>query len=90
MEAAARHARSVASVERWYTVVSAADATNLMQLRASFADVDQVGNSLVFNVGGNNYRLVCCVHWPGCRLFFRALLTHAEYDRMNVEALCPE
>lgn len=61
-----------------------------MELRACLAAVDQVGNALVFNIGGNSYRLICCVDWRRQRLYFRALLTHAEYDRTKVEELCPE
>lgn len=63
-------------------------AANLMQLRVVFADVDQVGGALVFNVGGNSFRLICCVRWHRQSLLFRALLTHAECDRINVEDLC--
>ena len=88
-QAASRHARSVASVDRWYALISAVEAGNLVALRAYFATVDQVGNALVFNIGGNNYRLICCVDWPRQRLYFRGLMTHAEYDRTNVEDLCP-
>jgi mRNA interferase HigB len=86
--AAARYPLSVASVERWLETIAVAQAANLMELRNYFNHVDQVGTALIFNVGGNNFRLVCCVRWHRQSLLFPALLTHAEYDRTNVEDLC--
>ncbi len=89
LKAAKRHPDSIASATRWLAVITAAECSSLMDLRKFYPSADQVGKTLVFNVGGNNYRLLCCVSWELRRLFFRALLTHAEYDRVKVEALCP-
>ena len=63
--------------------------SDLIDVRKFHLSADQVGKTLIFNLGGNNYRLPFCVSWELRRLFFRALLTHAEYNRVNVEALCP-
>ncbi|MFN7920927.1 MAG: type II toxin-antitoxin system HigB family toxin [Bryobacteraceae bacterium] len=87
--AARRHPSSMAAVERWFFAITRLDAPGLVALRKVFPATDQVGNTLVFNIGGNNFRLLCCVDWLRQWLFFRALLTHAEYDRTNVEELCP-
>lgn len=89
LKAARRHPNSMAPVARWLTVITPADCGGLMDLRKFYPSADQVGKTLIFNVGGNNYRLLCCVSWELRRLFFRALLTHSEYDRVNLEALCP-
>ncbi len=89
LKAAKLHPDSVAPVTRWLTVITAADCSGLMDVRKFYPSTDQVGKTLVFNVGGNKYRLLCCVSWELRRLFFRALLTHAEYDRVDLEALCP-
>lgn len=89
LKAARRHPDSVAPVTRWLIVITAAECGNLMDVRKFYPSADQVGKTLIFNVGGNNFRLLCCVSWEFRRLFFRALLTHSEYDRVNVEALCP-
>ncbi|MGH7950101.1 MAG: type II toxin-antitoxin system HigB family toxin [Candidatus Binataceae bacterium] len=34
----------------------------------------------VFNIGGNNYRLIAAIHFNTQRLFVHHLLTHPEYD----------
>ncbi|MCC6535976.1 MAG: type II toxin-antitoxin system HigB family toxin [Bryobacterales bacterium] len=89
LKAAERHTRGRAAVERWCELIAGTDARSLVELRRVFPSADQVGGALVFNVGGNNFRIVCCVDWAAQRLFFRTLLTHAEYDDVNVEELCP-
>lgn len=89
LEAAKRHAESMAPVTRWLAVITAAECASLTDVRKFYPSADQVGKTLIFNVGGNKYRLLCCVSWELRRLFFRRLLTHAEYTRVNVEALCP-
>jgi mRNA interferase HigB len=89
LKAARHHPDSVAPVTRWLAVITAAECGSLMDVRKFYSSADQAGKTIIFNIGGNNYRLLCCVSWGLRRLFFRALLTHAEYDRVNVEALCP-
>ena len=79
----------MAPVSRWLMVMTAADCGSLADIRKFYPSADRVGKTLIFNAGGNNYRLLCCVSWELRRLFFRALLTHAEYDRVDVEAQCP-
>lgn len=87
--ASRRHPRCAAAVDRWLFIARQADGRSLVELRRTFAGADQVGNTLVFNIGGNAYRLMCCVDWKRQWLFFRTLLTHAEYDRVRPEDLCP-
>jgi len=50
-------------------------------LRATFPSADQVGKLTVFNIGGNAARLIAAVHYNRRRIYIRAILTHAEYDR---------
>jgi len=40
-----------------------------------------VGNLIVFNIGGNNYRLITSIHFNRAKVYIRHVLTHAEYDR---------
>lgn len=89
MTAARRHPASLPSVERWYDLLTAATCGSLNELRRTFPTADQVGNTLIFNIAGNNFRLLGCVDWADRRVFFRELLTHAQYDKINPEHLCP-
>jgi mRNA interferase HigB len=35
----------------------------------------------VFDVAGNNYRVVVVVHYRGKRIYVREVMTHSEYDK---------
>lgn len=56
------------------------------ELRRTFPSADLVAVSsgrkvLVFNVGGNEFRLVCAVHFNTGMVFALRLLTHADYSK---------
>jgi mRNA interferase HigB len=52
---------------------------NLIELKAVFLMADWVSERVVFNLG--SYRLICGVSFRRQTLFFKALLSHAEYDK---------
>ena len=55
--------------------------SSFTRLRTIFPAADQVDNKTVFNIGGNKYRLIAAIHYNRRRVYIRAILTHAEYDR---------
>jgi mRNA interferase HigB len=67
----------------WYQRVSNSEFQNFNGLRQVFPSADQVGNFTVFNVSGNNYRLITYIDYDYQTVFVRAVLTHAEYDKEN-------
>jgi mRNA interferase HigB len=51
------------------------------ELRATFPSADVVGDLIVFNIGGNKYRLIASIHFNRGKVYVRHVLTHREYDR---------
>jgi len=49
-------------------------------VKASFANASLVGNCVVFNIGGNHYRLVTRILYPSQKVFILKVMTHEEYD----------
>jgi len=49
-------------------------------VKATFTSASLVGNCVVFNIGGNKFRLVTRVLYPGQKVFVLKVLTHREYD----------
>ena len=43
------------------------------------------GNRVVFNLGGNKYRLVVRINYPYRVVYIRFVGTHADYDRIDAE-----
>jgi mRNA interferase HigB len=54
---------------------------NLAELRSALKSADNVGDLIVFNIGGNKYRLVASVHFNRGKVYIRHILSHEEYDR---------
>ena len=66
-------------------LVEDADWKNLTDLRSVIRSADEVvvesGRTVVvFNIGGNKYRLVTRVLYPSQKVFILKLMTHKEYD----------
>ena len=68
-------------VASWFKNAKAARWDNIHDVRQSFADADQIGQVLVFNIRHNRYRLIATVFYPTRTIYVKALLTHREYDR---------
>lgn len=49
-------------------------------VKADFASASIVGSCIVFNVGGNKYRLVTRILYPSQKVFILKVMTHKEYD----------
>lgn len=72
----------------WYATVSNAAWSNFADVRATFNSADYVsGGKIVFDVGGNKYRVVALIGFRTQRVFILFVGTHAEYDRIDVVEL---
>lgn len=69
-------------VRAWYTHVNDKSVAwqSWSDFKADFASASIVGNCVVFNIGGNKYRLVTRVLFPSQKVFVLKAMTHAEYD----------
>ena len=77
------HPDSESSLRHWITVLKAAKWRHFADVKKVFGSADQVGKYTVFNIGGNKYRLITVIHYNVQKVFVRAILTHADYDRDN-------
>src|SRR5258708_39132424 len=80
------HAASEEALRRWHKVVNRAHWTNWADLKATFPHADLVKASsgttfVVFNVGGNSYRLVARILFEYGRVYIKRVMTHAEYSK---------
>ena len=48
-----------------------------------FLGADLVANFTVFNISGNNYRLITYIDSQAQIIFIRDVLIHADYDKEN-------
>ncbi len=72
-------------LEKWIQVVKEARWGNWSQLKSTFRTADLVPAGVkkfvVFNIGGNKYRLVTIVNFEGQIVIVEVALTHSQYDK---------
>ena len=75
-------------LERWYADVEEAEWHNFSDLKSDYPSADFVGNQhYVFNIKGNNYRLVVVVKFTMGYVFIRWVGTHQEYDKIDCSTI---
>ena len=78
-----KHSTAKNSLLLWYDRITKSDLENFAQLRQLFPSADLVGNLTVFNISGNNYRLITYIDYQAQIIFIRDVLIHADYDKEN-------
>ena len=73
----------------WYALVTKASWAGPWDIKAQFGTtVDFVGdNRVIFDIGGNNYRLVVRVSYQFKQVLVKFVGTHADYDKIDPEAV---
>lgn len=75
-------------LERWYDIALHARWKTLYDIKADFSATDYVGNQrYVFNIKGNDYRLVVVVKFTPGLIFIRWVGTHNEYDKIDCSTI---
>lgn len=84
----ADHADAATPLERWYDIALHAQWKTLSDIKADFPSADYVGNQhYVFNIKGNDYRLVVVVKFTPKFIFIRWVGTHADYDKIDCSTI---
>jgi mRNA interferase HigB len=85
-----REAAARSPLEGWFRVVNDKQLTwhDFHDVKATFGNASLVGDCIVFNIGGNKFRLVVKINYRTHNVFVRAVLTHEEYDKDNWKADC--
>ena len=83
-----KHARSRSSLNTWYEVTLKAIWKNYDDVKKTFGSADIYGDCVIFDIGGNNYRLIANVNYESEQVYVSAVLTHAEYDKGKWKKAC--
>ncbi|HYJ91704.1 MAG TPA: type II toxin-antitoxin system HigB family toxin [Pyrinomonadaceae bacterium] len=68
------------AMREWRDTVKAADWGNFADVRQTFNHADVYHDCVIFDVGGNRYRIISKVRYQKHIVFIRVVLTHKEYD----------
>ena len=79
-----KHADSIEALNRWYEKSRKADWKSFSEMKNTFNSVDAVGNDrYVFNIKGNDYRMVAMIFFDIRTIYIRFIGTHNEYNKIN-------
>ena len=72
------------ALEDWYYKASNSKWQNLSDIKKTFNSADYVGNNrFVFNIKGNQYRLIAIIIFASQKVYIRFIGTHDEYNRID-------
>ncbi|MDD5862481.1 MAG: type II toxin-antitoxin system HigB family toxin [Prevotellaceae bacterium] len=79
-----KNPQSKDALEDWFSKTKKATWTNFADMKMTFNSVDNVGNQhYVFNIKGNDYRLVAVVKFTIQNVLIRFIGTHKQYDHIK-------
>ena len=83
-----KHADAEVPLRSWYAVASRAQWRTPADVKAAYRNASFIANNrIVFNVKGNDYRLVVAVHYNRGMMFVRFVGTHREYDKIDASMI---
>lgn len=83
-----KYADSEQQLKSWYKETKSAKWKNVNELKEEFPNVSIVGNNrFVFNIKGNDYRLIVRINFPIQIVWIRFIGTHSQYDKVNAKEI---
>jgi len=83
-----KHPDAKDSLLAWYQITKRANWNNLAETRQDFRHADPVGTCTVFNIKGNDYRLITKIFYARKLVLVRFVMTHKEYDKGTWKSDC--
>ncbi len=83
-----KHADAKAALQAWYEDAQRLKWQTPSDIKRSYRNASIIGdNRVIFNIKGNDYRLVVKVHYDCGYVYVRFVGTHREYDSIDAERI---
>jgi mRNA interferase HigB len=83
-----RYPKSKGPLEAWHQEVARADWATPSELKAQFRSASVLqDNRVVFNIAGNQYRLIVKINYPYRIAYIRFIGVHADYDAIDATTI---
>jgi mRNA interferase HigB len=80
------HADAQSALQSWYDDTLRSEWESPNDIKQVYKSASIIGdNRVIFNIKGNDYRLVVKVHYDRGFVYIRFVGTHREYDQINAE-----
>ena len=82
------HADCEQQLKAWFQEASNAEWENPNEIKQEYPSASILNdNRVVFNIKGNNYRLIVKINYDYQMIWIRFIGTHAEYDKISANAI---
>jgi len=81
IEGAAKYPDAASALQTWFDTAIGASWRSLEDIRTVFPSADMLGDLAIFNIRGNNYRLIVRVVFRYQRIYVKEFLSHSEYSK---------
>ena len=72
----------------WYEIVKKAKQDKFSDVKQDFRTVDYVGNNrYVFNVKGNDYRVIVIIIFISKKVYIRYIGNHTDYHKIDAKTI---
>lgn len=79
-----KHAMAKVPLLHWYEIVKRAKWENLSDVKRDFRTVDYIGNNrYVFDIKGNDFRIVVIIIFVSKKIYVRYIGTHDSYSKID-------
>ena len=79
---------SEVSLRAWYHDIKTAEWKNSNELKKQYKNASIIGEGrVVFNIKGNDYRLVVAIDYEFQAIFIRFIGTHRQYDKIDAKTI---
>ena len=82
-EFAVRHPQALEPLKAWYKIATKSTWNDITEIRATYPHADAAGKCTVFNIGGDDFRLVTRIDFESRMIFTKKVMTHAKYTLGN-------
>ncbi|MEO6862184.1 MAG: type II toxin-antitoxin system HigB family toxin [Microcoleus sp.] len=73
-----------AAIAVWRKAIKDNDWESLEEIRQAYSQsVDRACGYTIFNIKGNQYRLIVKINYTTKIIYFKKFITHAEYDKIK-------
>jgi len=80
----ALHAAAKVALDEWYIKTEQSQWECFADMKQTFNSADNVGNKrYVFNIKGNNFRIIALILFVPKIVYIRFIGTHSEYDKIK-------
>jgi mRNA interferase HigB len=77
------HPMAEIPLRNWFKLLSQVEPTNFAELKELFGSVDLVKDYIIFDIGGNKFRIIAIVYFESKLVLIRHVFTHEEYNHWN-------